>query len=494
MSLVRAPGPAPARPAEPVARRGRPPARNEILRAGRLGGLDPAALAARHGTPFFAYDLDVVGPPGRGAPARAAGGRRPRLRDEGQPQPRRRAVISLGSASARTSPRAGSCATPSGRASRPERIVVTGPGKRDDELLAAVEAGVRAVTVESVGELRRLASIAEGLGRTPAGPAPGGGLGARPPRAGPARRRRRGGQVRDGCRRPADRGGRGGRLALARAHRRPRVRGLQRARRRGDRGARRRRPSRPRAGSRPRPASGSRSSTRAAGSGSRTRRTRRRSTSTSSARGWPRWPPASPPTRPRARPRVLLEPGRFLVGPAGAYVARVVDRKAVGGQHVVILDGGIHHVLRPALVGQEHRVRTLTGVAATPAAANAQRFPVTVAGPLCSGLDVFAQSAVMAAARRRRPRGRARRRGVRRHGVDAVLPVARVAARDRDPRRPGLGRAPAHRARGLARLAARGAGGGGPTRLIYSRGVCRAPHPRSCPSACRSRSCCPSRA
>ena len=57
--------------------------------------------------------------------------------------------------------------------------------------------------------------------------------------------------------------------------------------------------------------------------------------------------------------RLLLEPGRFLVGPAGAYLARVVDRKTVDGSIVVILDGGVHHVLRPALVGQEHRVRAL---------------------------------------------------------------------------------------------------------------------------------------
>jgi diaminopimelate decarboxylase len=94
--------------------------------------------------------------------------------------------------------------------------------------------------------------------------------------------------------------------------------------------------------------------------------------------------------------RLLLEPGRFLVGPAGAYVTRVVDRKIVGGHHVVIVDGGIHHLVRPALVGQEHRVRVLTGRGALAAAAGAQRFPVTVAGPLCSGLDVFAQSSVMA--------------------------------------------------------------------------------------------------
>src|SRR5206468_4857338 len=55
--------------------------------------------------------------------------------------------------------------------------------------------------------------------------------------------------------------------------------------------------------------------------------------------------------------RLLLEPGRFLVGPAGVYLARVVDRKTVDGAVVVILDGGIHHVLRPALVRQPHRVR-----------------------------------------------------------------------------------------------------------------------------------------
>jgi diaminopimelate decarboxylase len=105
---------------------------------------------------------------------------------------------------------------------------------------------------------------------------------------------------------------------------------------------------------------------------------------------------AAPIAAPDAR--ILLEPGRFLVGASGAYLARVVDRKTVGGQHVVILDGGIHHVLRPALVGQEHRVRLLTGVAASQSAdaADTGRLSVTVAGPLCSGLDVFAQTAVLA--------------------------------------------------------------------------------------------------
>ena len=96
-----------------------------------------------------------------------------------------------------------------------------------------------------------------------------------------------------------------------------------------------------------------------------------------------------------AEARLLLEPGRFLVGPAGAYLARVVDRKTVDGSTVVVLDGGVHHLLRPALVGQEHRIRALTGRPET--ASNGRLGPVTVAGPLCSGLDVFSQHAILAA-------------------------------------------------------------------------------------------------
>ena len=91
--------------------------------------------------------------------------------------------------------------------------------------------------------------------------------------------------------------------------------------------------------------------------------------------------------------RLLLEPGRFLVGPAGAYLARVVDRKSVDGAVVVILDGGVHHVLRPALVGQEHRIRSFGAAGESPG--GGRLVPVTVAGPLCSGLDVFSQDAVM---------------------------------------------------------------------------------------------------
>jgi diaminopimelate decarboxylase len=83
---------------------------------------------------------------------------------------------------------------------------------------------------------------------------------------------------------------------------------------------------------------------------------------------------------------LVLEPGRFLVGPAGAYVTRVVDVKGSDEAVAVICDGGINHVLRPALVRSAHRLALL-------AATGANRAPIrtTVAGPLCTGLDVLAE-------------------------------------------------------------------------------------------------------
>ncbi|MEX0626081.1 MAG: type III PLP-dependent enzyme [Chloroflexota bacterium] len=82
---------------------------------------------------------------------------------------------------------------------------------------------------------------------------------------------------------------------------------------------------------------------------------------------------------------VLLEPGRYLVGPAGVVLARVLDVKEVGDRTVAILDAGIHTALRPALVGSGHRLRLL----GTADRLRDRHGQVLVGGPLCTGLDVF---------------------------------------------------------------------------------------------------------
>jgi diaminopimelate decarboxylase len=89
--------------------------------------------------------------------------------------------------------------------------------------------------------------------------------------------------------------------------------------------------------------------------------------------------------RPLREARLLLEPGRWLTGPAGTYLSRVIRTKVRDGRTIAIMDGGIHHLARPALVGEQQRV-----VAAGPGAARAGTVAADVVGPLCTGLDVLA--------------------------------------------------------------------------------------------------------
>ncbi|MFV2062536.1 MAG: alanine racemase [Chloroflexota bacterium] len=92
--------------------------------------------------------------------------------------------------------------------------------------------------------------------------------------------------------------------------------------------------------------------------------------------------------------RLLLEPGRWLTGPAGAYLCRVIRTKERGGRSIAITDGGIHHLLRPRLVSQDHRI-----VAVGAASSRTADASVDVVGPLCTGIDILA-SAVAAPAPR----------------------------------------------------------------------------------------------
>ena len=90
--------------------------------------------------------------------------------------------------------------------------------------------------------------------------------------------------------------------------------------------------------------------------------------------------------------RLLVEPGRYLVGPAGIYVARVVEVKSAEARTMVTLDGGIHHLLRPALLGEPHPVRLLAGDGRE--LGRPRR--VSLAGPLCTSLDVLDAAARLA--------------------------------------------------------------------------------------------------
>lgn len=81
--------------------------------------------------------------------------------------------------------------------------------------------------------------------------------------------------------------------------------------------------------------------------------------------------------------KLLVEPGRWIVGPAGALVAAVVDVKPRGdGRWFVVLDAGMSELLRPALYGARHRLEKLT-------ARPGPDVTCDVVGPVCETSDVI---------------------------------------------------------------------------------------------------------
>lgn len=85
---------------------------------------------------------------------------------------------------------------------------------------------------------------------------------------------------------------------------------------------------------------------------------------------------------------LILELGRFLVGEAGVYVTRIVDRKISRGETFLIADGGMHHHL--ALSGNLGQViRKNYPVYLAHRMGDEAEETVNIHGPLCTPLDVL---------------------------------------------------------------------------------------------------------
>jgi len=94
---------------------------------------------------------------------------------------------------------------------------------------------------------------------------------------------------------------------------------------------------------------------------------------------------------------LVVELGRYLVGEAGLYVARVVDRKVSRGQTFLVTDGGLHHHLSASgNFGQVIR-KNYPAVIGNRMAAERHE-TVTIVGPLCTPLDLLAERMELPAA------------------------------------------------------------------------------------------------
>jgi diaminopimelate decarboxylase len=86
---------------------------------------------------------------------------------------------------------------------------------------------------------------------------------------------------------------------------------------------------------------------------------------------------------------VVLEPGRAIVGHAGALISRVVDVKRFpDGRQFAVLDAGMTELMRPALYGSFHRI-----VPVSPRSSDES--PWDIVGPICESSDVFARQRSM---------------------------------------------------------------------------------------------------
>jgi diaminopimelate decarboxylase len=357
-----------------------------VLDAGQLAGLSPAALAEAFGTPFYLYDLDLVGR--RVEALRAALPRGFRIAFAVKANPSLAVVSHLRRCGVGADVASGGELETVLRAGfDPATIAMTGPGKRDEELAAAVAAQIGVVTVESPAELHRLEAIAARVGHCQ-----------------PILLRL---SVAEDARLETVRliGGAEGKFGMPL----PTLIDAARAAASSEHldllglhafGASNLRDAEQLVGHVAELVEVGRQVAAETG-------TVLRLVDAGGGLGIPYADGERPLdltrlgqrlTELRARwdgdaalgqMEILLEPGRFLVGPAGAYVARVVDVKGLDSAPVVIVDGGINHLVRPALVRSEHRLAILT--------ADAVRalFATTVAGPLCTGLDVFTTEAML---------------------------------------------------------------------------------------------------
>jgi len=94
---------------------------------------------------------------------------------------------------------------------------------------------------------------------------------------------------------------------------------------------------------------------------------------------------------------LVVELGRYLVGEAGIYVCKVLDRKISRGHVFLVTDGGLHHHL--AASGNFGQViRKNYPVAIGNRVRGARREIASVVGPLCTPLDVLADRMELAEA------------------------------------------------------------------------------------------------
>lgn len=92
---------------------------------------------------------------------------------------------------------------------------------------------------------------------------------------------------------------------------------------------------------------------------------------------------------------IIMELGRYLVGEAGVYVSKVLDKKISRGTTYLVCDGGLHHHLANSgnfgqVIRKNYPVAIGNKILTNDDLLNAEMEKVTIVGPLCTPLDILA--------------------------------------------------------------------------------------------------------
>jgi len=86
--------------------------------------------------------------------------------------------------------------------------------------------------------------------------------------------------------------------------------------------------------------------------------------------------------------KIIMEPGRFIVGNAGIFVSKVVYVKDNGYKKFVIVDGGMNDLIRPMLYDAYHEIVPVKQ-------SRTFKQKVDVVGPICESGDFFAHDRLL---------------------------------------------------------------------------------------------------
>jgi diaminopimelate decarboxylase len=94
--------------------------------------------------------------------------------------------------------------------------------------------------------------------------------------------------------------------------------------------------------------------------------------------------------------KIIMEPGRFIVGSAGILVVKVLYIKKTPLKNFIITDGGMNDLIRPALYSAHHEIIPLRNNAKRN---NAITHKYDIVGPICESGDFFAKERMMPSVR-----------------------------------------------------------------------------------------------